>query len=117
MRVYRVENKNGEGFYTARNLPKEVYDLTNGHYDDAHLGPCQEGWGYVKPGCRFGFKTREQLDKWLTPNERKILGKNGFRIAVYHTKRLVKSSKYQCIFYKEKSRRVTAFSLSRKGKK
>ena len=115
-RIYRVENKEGDGPYTSFDAPFEVYYLTSKHYDELHPGPYQEGWGRISSDCLFGFKDLEQLKKWFTYDERQILSKYGWRIAIYYTKRLVKNSNKQCIFKKETARRVTAFNLM-KGKK
>ena len=94
MRIFRVENNDKQGMYTA-NGPS-FWTLTEGEASDVHPMPFQdsrlvdacEGIG-LDAGClpsdyRFGFRSIQQMRQWLYQDHwLQYLHDNGFHLSEY----------------------------------
>lgn len=91
MRVYRVQDANGEGPYQS--LTWASWAFLEGVDPD---GDRDKRWPthgaldevYDTGEVRFGFKSPEQLASWFNERERTALEMAGFRVAVYDAPRV-----------------------------
>lgn len=116
--IYRIEDKNGRGPYTSRgfdfnlewqdkyhgdqyNTPGPAFDP--GFHDDERAlleSPVtkdyeriRENYGESPEEIKFGFYDQNQINKWFTPNELKVLQNKGFRVVKRKARRVWDSGK------------------------
>lgn len=93
-KVYRIENIDGEGIYTACSRSDDMYDMLS-NYQDAprHPTPYQDpkmcGAWSNRDRCGdaemvFGFSSKAQLKRWFNrARDRKLMDDEGFRVSIY----------------------------------
>jgi hypothetical protein len=110
MIVYRVEDREGEGFYRSADTP---WDELGGGYQseprhpapwrDARLAPEWSGLEdqEVHREWHFGFTSKASLKRWFWLKEDRVtMHRSGLRVAVYEVpKEFVKRGAAQCIFH------------------
>jgi hypothetical protein len=104
MKVYRIENKHGEGPY--RSIACEEWETSSHNLGPRNPGPYsdfpEDDWhfipGYTKRACLFGFTTLAQLKKWFNTTERKRLRHLGYVIVRMQAHQIVAQSRLQCAF-------------------
>ncbi len=67
MRVYRVENEQGEGPY-KHTIRKNGQRIGAAHWDDAHPGPTEDGLDWAVFGYEAPFSESEYTDKVFGTN-------------------------------------------------
>lgn len=110
MRVYRVEDREGSGFYRSAETPwdelKGEYQTAPRHpapWADSRLGPT---WQSLEDLCdhrqwHFGFTSKASLKRWFWLKvDRVTMHKAGLRVAVYDIpEKFVRRGAAQCIFH------------------
>lgn len=98
MIVYRVQDRHGRGPYNAPDAPKWVL-RHNG--DPRRPGPWSDKklarYGNIKDDDFFGFASVNQLLKWFTKTELKLLHHAGFNV-VRIDGEIVARSSHQVLF-------------------
>ena len=129
MKVYRVEDSEGEGPYGS-----DLYSwCTTPKMSERHIWssktppPDQDGallplsiWVRLEDDIqsrtvtsRFGFRTLKQLRSWFTPAARRNLSECGYVISVYEAPgEYVRLGNHQLVFWREGSEKVDERDLS-----
>lgn len=93
MRIYRIEDENGDGPYNGgREITETLFwahvrdDGNAADVDETHPQPSLDIAGFterLKGRYRFAFDSMEQLLKWFGPNARRVLKRYPFTVAEY----------------------------------
>lgn len=101
--IYRMQNKNGEGCYMAREYrpSDEVEEVLSWHCF-SNGRPCpQEDIGIernIQYGLEIcGFESARQAVKWFRSWERRELKKEGFQIVKVQVKKITARGTKQCL--------------------
>lgn len=109
MRVYRVEDREGGGFYRSADTP---WDDLQGGYQTAPRHPAPWADSRLAPEWNsltsqrqwhFGFTSKASLKRWFwLKADRVTMHKAGLRVAVYEVpEKFVRRGAAQCIFHED----------------
>lgn len=93
MKIYRIENADGDGPYNAAYKPGGLLYQMHTEDDDGpitahetHPSPWADIASFAsrhEGKYRFGFKSMEQLTQWFGPRARKLLESYSFELVEY----------------------------------
>ena len=128
MKVYRVEDSEGEGPYGDDDSWCPTPKMLERHHRSPKTPSPERDGGYlpfwlgVPPGMyipyktvnsHFGFRTLKQLRSWFTPTARRNLSKCGYVLSVYEAPdEYVHLGNHQLVFWLEGSEKVDELDLS-----
>jgi len=104
MQIVRIEHSDGWGIFRTQGYRPNVSDLgldalIHRHWD--FPTPAQEGEGeYIRENQFCAFKTIEQVQQWIMPDEIRILLENDFRVYLLEVSNCI-VYEYQCVYEKE----------------
>lgn len=104
MKVYRIENKLGQGPY--RGIDCETWETSSHNLGPRNPGPYTDfdldEWAMMAPdrkrACVFGFRTLQELRVWFNKTERMRLRRKGYVIVRMDVEYLRACSPLQCAF-------------------
>jgi hypothetical protein len=97
--IFRVQNKAGDGPYTANNRPDAVERMREKH-NETHPTPTEDGIiEEMDDQCIYcGFKSMKQLEFWFSAEELIMLSLNGFGIVKVPKAHIVGKGSIQLLY-------------------
>jgi len=82
MKVYRIENSSGLGPYQGSDDYREAWANSNHNHQENTPKPSLEGIPFSYE-LFFGFRDKQQIKGWFTPEELIKISKLGFTLNLY----------------------------------
>ncbi len=109
--IYRIENQHSVGpYHYAYSLGEHLYEFWQDKPHVKQYGcptPKEDGLLQIvnklkqkKVNFSFGFNSLEQIKRWFTPRELKVLRNHGFSLKAYKVKKAFVTS-HQVLFIKD----------------